>query len=131
MIEWLSDYFVPFLPQCVLWRVLDCFIVEGYKTLFRVGIAILQNHRDAILASKNNAQLMKAMKPSTIHSDAYPFFLKGIWSVSFSRADLAKPNNINADSLEEVSLPANNMRSTPKMMDESSVIEDHHWIALW
>lgn len=130
--EWLSDFFIPFLPQSVLWRVLDSYIVEGYKTLFRVGIAILQYHRDKILTAKNISAILLIMKPKNIPVDSYSNLIKSFWYISFSRQDFTKPKSINSVSNDELNSPQyHSIRNTPKMMDESSIVEDFHWIALW
>lgn len=47
--RWMTDLYVGTLPQPMLWRILDSFVVEGYKTLFRIGIALLQLHKDALM----------------------------------------------------------------------------------
>lgn len=130
--EWLTDFFIPFLPQAILWRILDSFIIEGYKTLFRVGIAVLTFYREHILSCKNNAQLIKAIKINSISEECYSGFLKSVWHVSFSRADLVPSQEDIILSNQPADSPSYQyMRNTPKMMDESSVLEDFHWIALW
>jgi hypothetical protein len=47
--NWLTDIFIGVLPMPLLWRVLDAFMIDGYKTLFKVGVAVILSQKNAIM----------------------------------------------------------------------------------
>lgn len=50
--------------KCVqtMLRVWDCFLLEGPKVLFRVALALLQLHEEAILERNDTISVMKVIK---------------------------------------------------------------------
>lgn len=46
---WFSRIFVSYLPMNTIYRILDCYFLEGFKVLYRVGLAIFQLSSDALL----------------------------------------------------------------------------------
>ncbi|KAI9331820.1 hypothetical protein DFJ73DRAFT_898084, partial [Zopfochytrium polystomum] len=63
--RWLTDLFVGALPQPAVWRVLDSFVVEGYRALFRVGIALLVCNKDPILKATALDQVLPLISATT------------------------------------------------------------------
>eukprot|EP00842_Homolaphlyctis_polyrhiza_P006972 jgi/Hompol1/864/HPOL_002583-RA len=60
---WLQNMFINVLPQPILWRFLDVFLVEGYKALLRFGMATLMLRRDAIMSVQSIAELTRLVTP--------------------------------------------------------------------
>ncbi|KAH6586161.1 hypothetical protein BASA50_000627 [Batrachochytrium salamandrivorans] len=61
---WIHNMFTHILPQPLLWRFLDSFIVEGYKAFLRFGMAILIQQRGAILKLQSIWELTQLITPS-------------------------------------------------------------------
>lgn len=59
---WFSRLFVGALPYATAMRVFDCFLLEGAKVLFRVGIALLQRHQSALLACLSERELSEVLR---------------------------------------------------------------------
>ena len=47
--RWLADLFIDVIPQRGLWRLLDIYMVDGYRALFQFGIALLNKFKADIL----------------------------------------------------------------------------------
>ncbi|ETO16982.1 hypothetical protein RFI_20355, partial [Reticulomyxa filosa] len=50
--EGLSTFFVNYLNEDTLLRLVDTFCLEGYKVLFRVGLALFKHAQQALLQTK-------------------------------------------------------------------------------
>jgi len=48
-----------------LLRVWDCFLVEGPKVLFRVSMAILKLHQEALISQPDTPSVMRYLKSCT------------------------------------------------------------------
>jgi hypothetical protein len=47
--RWLSDLYVDIIPQAALWRLLDLYIVNGWRALFQLGLTLLTKFSKDIL----------------------------------------------------------------------------------
>ncbi|KAI8613173.1 TLD-domain-containing protein [Chytriomyces sp. MP71] len=156
--RWITDFYVDIAPQPVLWRLLDSFLVEGYKTLFRFGIALLLSRKDAIFKCKTYHAFSALFDPSTpaitpadLTRDA---LLLSSWSLKLTpAADIRSGNHLHstllgistADDLHEQHLRY--QRATPKLahtthtradgtrdddaLKGSTILREEHWIVLW
>lgn len=68
-VGWFLCLFVNTLPIETVLRVWDCFLVEGDKILFRVGLALLKMHSDDMLACTDSPQMIRAL--TRIGKDQY------------------------------------------------------------
>ncbi|KAJ3085486.1 hypothetical protein HK102_014125, partial [Quaeritorhiza haematococci] len=132
-LRWMTDFFVSEIPQEALWRMLDNFLIEGYKTLIRFGVALLQLRRDALMQCSSVEEVLR-------HFDAsQPFYTtdqlyRAAWNISVSRSDVlpSKQQKLNAVSQDEVhDMQYKYQRGLPKMRHRSRIIKEDHWIALW
>ncbi|KAL2917928.1 hypothetical protein HK105_202341 [Polyrhizophydium stewartii] len=60
---WMQHVFIDVFPQPVLWRFLDCFLVEGYKSFLRFGMAVLKMHRDTLMQLQSLDELRQFVRP--------------------------------------------------------------------
>src|SRR4051794_5812703 len=44
---WMNRFFIQYLPMRTVFRIVDSFLYEGHKILFRVSLAILKLHTKA------------------------------------------------------------------------------------
>ena len=56
--QWMLTIFTYSFPFSVTCRVWDSFLLEGWKVVFRVGLAVLQHHEAALLALDMEGMLM-------------------------------------------------------------------------
>ncbi|KAJ3018632.1 hypothetical protein HKX48_002776 [Thoreauomyces humboldtii] len=152
--SWLNTLLVETLPQSALWRMLDCFVLEGFKALFRFGIAMLLVHRDAILQATDLGVVRSILQPEPSATTVVPLptLCKAADGVTVARADTRKLQDHHktlagisvSDDIHEAHLRY--QRGMPKMATRtggggpgggkegettSSVMNDEHWVALW
>lgn len=59
---WFITLYVSVLPFNIVLRILDIFLYEGYKILYRIGLCILKIKEEKILKSKQIDQVMLLLK---------------------------------------------------------------------
>jgi len=130
--RWFTDFFIKVLPQQAIWRMLDVFILEGYKTFIRFGVALLQSHAPQILKTKPSPGALYEYFSKAFSDDCdVDMICKSAFLVSFSNADIAKKNSSAAsvDDLHEAQYKF--QRGQPKLKSDSTIIKELHWILLW
>ncbi|KAI8807906.1 hypothetical protein BJ742DRAFT_757372, partial [Cladochytrium replicatum] len=142
--SWICDLFIGVLPQAMLWRVLDLFVVEGYKALFRVGIALFLLCKDQLMQQTSIDAVVALLTPITSLDGTTMFvctiddLMKQANSISCSRADVRKLQNHHwslaavSKSDELPNMQYQYQRGKPKLQQESKIIkEEVYWIAIW
>ncbi|KAI9339598.1 hypothetical protein BDR26DRAFT_379030 [Obelidium mucronatum] len=154
--RWLTDFYVGVLPQKAIWRILDSFLVEGYKTLFRVGVALVLARKEAIMKCKT-LQDLTAVFEETVNSADFTreTFFNAVWAVRMTNeADIRSGNHLHT---ALIALSANDdlheqqyryQRAIPKLFQApetkrdgtvvdptsfkgSAIIKEDHWIVFW
>jgi len=83
--QWFLTIFTLNLkPECIV-RFLDCFFLEGSKTIYRFGLGILKINEERITNAKNFDELMLLMK--SIYEN---ISIEDLMSKSFSFTNLKK-----------------------------------------
>lgn len=59
---WFLTLYVSVLPFDIVLRILDIFLYEGFKILYRVGLCILKIKEEKILKTKQMDQIMLHLK---------------------------------------------------------------------
>lgn len=59
---WFLTLYVSFLPFNIVLRILDIFLYEGFKIIYRVGLGILKIKEEKILKMKQMDQIMINLK---------------------------------------------------------------------
>ncbi|KAJ3110334.1 hypothetical protein HDU96_006718 [Phlyctochytrium bullatum] len=83
--HWLANFFVDLLPQEFVWRILDAYLLDGYKALFKIGIALFALEKGNILkcTSMDQVQAIIARIPST-HGE---MLFTTAWAVKVQQGD--------------------------------------------
>ncbi|KAI9183765.1 TLD-domain-containing protein [Polychytrium aggregatum] len=134
--SWLSDMLADVLPQPILWRLLDDFLVEGYKPLFRFCAALLKIYQGQIMEAQTSQQVLAFLTPHNILCSANEV-AEEAWMVKFDRANITKMlvhhRSLTAisisDDLHEIQYKY--QRATPRLKETSSILDEDHWIAVW
>ncbi|KAJ3125971.1 hypothetical protein HK098_007976 [Nowakowskiella sp. JEL0407] len=141
---WLTDLFIEVLPQPVLWRFLDCFILEGYKATYRFGVGLLIALKPEIMKLNTLAEFHKLFPLPKISLDgAFQFpcsiqeFYKQANSVTINAPDIRPLKEIH-HSLVAISQSEGLadtqyrfQKGQPKLHATSKIINDDHWIVIW
>lgn len=86
---WFLTLYVSILPFNLVLRILDIFLYEGYKIIYRVGLAILKIKEEKILAMKSMDKIMLYLKDfKTIEFENEDQFIKIVTSFVFKRKDI-------------------------------------------
>ncbi|KAJ3142299.1 hypothetical protein HDU90_004572 [Geranomyces variabilis] len=141
---WLTGMFIDVLPQPALWRMLDCFLLEGYKALFRFGLGMLLLQRDALMLAPDLASVRLLASPDSPALTPSAALCKAADGVSINKADV---RNVQTHHRTLASISTSDdiheahyrfQRGLPKIVvgsaqeeTVSSVLNDEHWVALW
>ncbi|KAJ1544929.1 hypothetical protein HK096_006992, partial [Nowakowskiella sp. JEL0078] len=137
--EWLSDMFITVLPQPLLWRFLDAFVLEGYRAMFRFGLALVLAKKSKLLVELSYEGLVAMYPPASDSGVEWNAneILKIANGIVVNKPDLGNRAQ-NHPSLAAVSqsegladIQYRFQRGQPKLQDTSSIIKDDHWIAIW
>ncbi|KAJ3146047.1 hypothetical protein HDU86_000546 [Geranomyces michiganensis] len=141
---WLTGMFIDVLPQPALWRMLDCFLLEGYKALFRFGLGMLLLQRDAIMQAPDLGAVRQLVSPESPALNPSAALCKAADGITINKADVRNVQNHHrtlasistSDDIHEAHYRF--QRGLPKIVagtapEEtlSSVLSDEHWVALW
>ncbi|KAJ3242954.1 hypothetical protein HDU78_001024 [Chytriomyces hyalinus] len=149
--RWLTDFYVGTLPQTVVWRIVDSFLVEGYKTLYRVGIALIGLRKEAVLKSSSLSGLDSLFSAEALSDTASEAFLSAVWSVRVpAAADVRSGAHLHSallglsvnDDLHEthfrfqravpkLTRTIDTQHTDPSTFKGSAILKEEHWIVFW
>ncbi|KAJ3096095.1 hypothetical protein HDU97_006217 [Phlyctochytrium planicorne] len=149
--EWLANFFVGLLPQEFVWRVLDAFVLDGFRALFRIGIAFFTLEKAAILKCTSLDQVLAIIaKIPSMHGE---LLFTTAWAIKIPSADIRGTVESHSsligisqsDDLHEIKLRY--QRALPKIQltpdvaslplssqeapTMSTIMKDEYWIAMW
>lgn len=136
-IRWINNFLLDTMTLDVSFRLLDSFIVEGYKVLIRYALAILRLRGPDILRCQKSEHLdaMFALHPFGNNPEDSSELSRIAQSFSFSRQDIKKLKDKALDlsdyELTNEILDEQNPPDTPKVLSKSSFVEYSHWEHLW
>eukprot|EP00470_Lotharella_oceanica_P008665 CAMPEP_0170187116 /NCGR_PEP_ID=MMETSP0040_2-20121228/40934_1 /TAXON_ID=641309 /ORGANISM="Lotharella oceanica, Strain CCMP622" /LENGTH=527 /DNA_ID=CAMNT_0010434065 /DNA_START=93 /DNA_END=1676 /DNA_ORIENTATION=+ len=88
---WFARLFVSFVPYDLVLRITDCFLSEGAKMLFRVGLAILKKHEKELLQCHSKVQFIHRLaKRMRMHTPVDELLTDAFNIRAFSRRMLSK-----------------------------------------
>ncbi|KAI9011152.1 TLD-domain-containing protein [Gaertneriomyces semiglobifer] len=140
---WLTGLLIEVLPQPVLWRFLDCFVLEGYRALFRFTIAALQVQRDAVLQQTELQGVIPLFHWQHPALASVAAICKAADAVDAAQTETRKlqehHQSLSAISDNDIAeTQFRFQRGLPKIVGNaekhssgSTVLKDMHWIALW
>jgi len=90
-------FFVPILPRDLVMRILDVYIMEGYKVLYRIGSALLCLCAECILGKKieTREEWWDYVKNFTFSEDFRTTGFQRVWTQSFEQKFHYFQNNIS------------------------------------
>jgi len=84
-------FFIIILPFNTTLRILDIFLLEGYKIIYRIGLAILKLKEKAFLAKPEMDEILMELKDfSKKEWEDEDLVIKTALSFKFSRKELKK-----------------------------------------
>jgi len=134
--RWFTDFFIEVLPLPMVFRILDSYFIEGYKTLFRFAYALLKDFQSPILKCDDvpsvNAIFNERPNFHKLQKTAYNLALK---KPDFSRINAGrKLNSVGALILsteEMVESQYRYQRMNPKLKQTSAILNEEMWLAMW
>lgn len=125
--------FLGIYPLDVIYRIIDCYLVEGYKVLYRFALAQLILRQDFILMTSTPQSLESAMF-APIDYGVKEFF-KTAFSLSFSRSTIWRYRSRNRKlSLGDFDTEDRLMifyRPLPMLSKPSHIVTDPEWGHIW
>lgn len=132
----LSSLFIGILPREIVFRIFDCYLVEGYKILLRFAIAHIMIRQDQILEAKEPQQINEAlMRAEQYTPELLDLYFKTAFQVTFDRAIIKRYRNrrrkhsIGDYDAEDRLLLF--QRPLPHLIKPSSFLGDQDWAMLW
>lgn len=128
----LSSMMSDVLSMPSLFRMLDAFLFEGYKVLFRFAISLLILKGPVILQQKNVADVDDCLENNTFTFDDDDRLCKTAFNISFSRSHVKKyydknKNLVIDDDLSSPSTSPTHERMLPNLDQPSHIVKDDHW----
>ncbi|KAG5455470.1 MAG: hypothetical protein BJ554DRAFT_5108, partial [Olpidium bornovanus] len=155
--SWLTNFFVGTLPLPLIFRVLDAFLHEGFKVLYRFALAIVTLKRNEVVPCTTYEELVKvfdrdvtteplfeASQESVLAKTAFTFHIRSTEILAHRQAaarlpagsdpSLAGPGS--ADSAGEAGGAGKHLekmfhRPKPNLSEKSSFATDEDWVNIW
>ena len=83
--QWFFTLYTNCLPFDLLVRIFDCYLLEGEKIIYRIGLAILKINENELLKVKHFEEFMENLRNCTKNIKDIDKFLKMAFDFSFSR----------------------------------------------
>ena len=83
--QWFFTLYTNCLPFELLVRIFDCYLLEGEKIIYRIGLAILKSNETELLKRKHFEEFMESLRNCTKNIKDIDQFLKMAFDFSFSR----------------------------------------------
>eukprot|EP00158_Paraphelidium_tribonemae_P003601 Partr_v1_DN26250_c0_g1_i1_m48628 putative TBC1 domain family member len=141
--DWLPGFCTDIFCLPMVYRIFDCFLLEGCKILHRIALAVLSIHATQILACTSMAdveQVFRIETPSLGRSveDENRVF-RVAFAFSFSRDTISQ---ITSDKRRRSEISSSSSAPTsperphdqpllPKVLSESLLLTDTHWLHIW
>eukprot|EP00727_Mastigamoeba_balamuthi_P001506 m51a1_g11352 hypothetical protein (1051) ;mRNA; r:15935-22059 len=129
--QWFARMFVDTLPYSIVLRVVDCYLNEGTKIFYRVGLALLRNARQALLAPRGVSRLEFLATLTRVAAQQDPCsLLRTAFRFRLSRSSLWRIGS-SSDMAFRVPQPAIEVYYRPKLATPSEIFSDVEMEVLW
>ncbi|KAJ1512666.1 hypothetical protein HMI54_007362 [Coelomomyces lativittatus] len=141
--RWFCDMFVTVFPLQYVFHIIDCYLIEGHKVLFRYALGFLNLLQSKLLKLKTWAEVQQLVTLT----QPFPFQLheisKKAFSYKFSKLDLLASRNSFASNrngrfhtgslsdLMMVQLSTTSSPWHPKFSESSPFMTSKLWTSLW
>lgn len=132
-IKWLNNFLLDILSLDAAFRLMDSFILEGYKIIYRYGIGALILRGPIVLKCNNIQDVMRVYEeqPFSARNEDDDKLAKAAYNFSFSRSHVTKisaEHLANNENHEMVACdPTAELRLMPKLLSKSAFLQDQHW----
>ena len=126
--RWMADFFIGVLPQHMIWRMLDSFMLEGYKTFFKFSLELLSHHQPNIKKSVSFKEIKDCFTIENNSLISTEKFCKSAFDIKLSVINL--PKSI-VQSIEELDNNLKFQKAQPKLLHDSVILKELHWIMIW
>ena len=86
--QWFFTLYTNCLPFELLVRIFDCYLLEGEKIIYRIGLAILKSNENELLKVRHFEEFMENLRNCTKNIKDIEQFLKMAFDFSFSRSHI-------------------------------------------
>jgi hypothetical protein len=128
---WFKRLFVGALPFLTVLRIFDCYLAEGSHVLYRVGLAILQGCRRALLRCDSALAFVATVEQVALQMVDADGLLKAAFGLSFQRKHTSAFDEENKNKLAGVSEPLYQPLVMPNITENSELMDDIQFQALW
>lgn len=132
-ILWFNRFFFGSAPYSVVLRLIDCFLNEGNKVMYRVAIGLLKAIEPVVQRAKTPDEFMELMTRAMADVDVNRVIEKGFKVRNLQRKHLIKLGMKNKDTVGQLSLgpDANPMFYRPNIEGVSGIIEIEDFDQIW
>eukprot|EP01090_Pellita_catalonica_P021180 TRINITY_DN7858_c0_g1_i2.p1 TRINITY_DN7858_c0_g1~~TRINITY_DN7858_c0_g1_i2.p1 ORF type:complete len:675 (+),score=120.67 TRINITY_DN7858_c0_g1_i2:213-2237(+) len=129
---WFRRLFVGSLPYASVLRVIDSFISEGSKVLYRVGLAIAKTSTALLLGTKNKNDFVNTLEALSLQFEDQDLLMRRAFGISrMSRKHTDDMDLKNKALVADVKEPEFKAYYIPKIKVASDLITDVEFGALW
>ncbi|KAL6072719.1 Zn(2)-C6 fungal-type domain-containing protein [Balamuthia mandrillaris] len=130
--QWYDRLFVNSLPYQTVLRVVDTFLNEGVKVLYRIGLGILRTYSRHLLQCTNKDSFVGTLQQLTCQYEDTDRLVKKAFSETYlSRRHTHAIDAVNRPRVSSVNEPEYKPYYRPKVTDKSSVLTELEFEALW
>lgn len=141
--EWyrlLSELLLGIIPRPAVLRIMDAYLVEGYKVLLRFALAHLIRRQSAILASQTPAQVDEALfgaygESQWNEQQEQRKLFKAAYAIHFSRTNInryrSRNRKLSVGDFDTEDRLLIFHRPLPQLLHPSSFVREEEWAALW
>ena len=138
-IKWLNNFCTEIFSLQTAFRMMDSYLLEGYKILYRYGIGAITLRVPNVLKCQSIEQFEELFERNPLSSLANDDekLSRAAFSFSFSRSDVKKFQDqqikkgaIAAESFSQIDQFANS-KVAPILSQPSQFIQEDHWPYVW
>ena len=138
-IKWLNNFCTEILTLQTAFRMMDSYLVEGYKILYRYGIGAVTLRVPSVLKCLSIEQFdaLFEANPFSARTNDDDRLSRAAYNFSFSRSDVKKfqdqqikKGTIGAESFSHIDQFANS-KCAPILSQPSQFIQEDHWPYVW
>eukprot|EP01132_Coremiostelium_polycephalum_P007930 gene7930-9756_t len=129
--EWFSRLFISFIPFQTALRIFDIYLNEGYKVLYRVGLAMLQLHKNTLLKTTTMEQFLSTLKQLNSQLHDSDLLMKKAFGIHMKRDQLNNFDTKHHDKLSDVPEPNIPIYYKPKVSTPSTILKEDDYEYIW
>ncbi|GAM27962.1 hypothetical protein SAMD00019534_111380 [Acytostelium subglobosum LB1] len=130
--EWFSRMFVSHLPFQTVLRVFDCFLCEGYKALYRVGLGLLKLHKNVLMSKATTAeQFCSMLKHLNLQMFDVDKLMNRAFRIRLQRNTVQNIDEMQTPKLTHIAEPQMPIYYRPKITTPSDILHNDDYEIVW